>query len=285
MTSYLNIPAVHFFLLPFLGTVLITGLIRFIGRESSGLNLANASVGAGFTWVGAFILGTPLFPPAFNSSAILSATVCLLAIGIIFDLWISNTTKVGRLLETSIIILGGIAIAAWMRGGIDFWTAPILLGWGAALFSLQRISANREFGAGSGALMLALGSLGLFLIAWISDIADEQNLSLGLSAAAFGFAVWNWPKPRLFFGRSILLAGGGSLCMIALRLIEQAPPLIPAVVIVGFILFADRAVGHIPQSFKLANRLPASLKFITLAIIPLVLAALATLIATEFPIN
>ena len=285
MSLFFTTPIVQVLLIPFLGTIVLIGLIRLIDRKSFGISTANSTVGAGFAWVWALILGTPNFPPAFNSGAILSATVCLLGIGMALDLGLKDTTKFGRFIETTAFILSGIGIAAWMRGGIDFWAIPILLCWGVVVFGLQRVGTAREFGSGDGALLLALASIGLGLIAWISDIAIDRDLAFGLSATSLGFLLWNLPKPRLFFGRSILLAGGGGLYMIALRLIEQAPPLLPSLILVGFVFFADGAVRHFPQKFTMSGFLPPSMKLTILALIPLVLALLAAVIATEFPVN
>ena len=285
MAAFFNIPAVQVLFVPFIGMIMLTGLLRVIGRNGSGILTANAAAGISFAWFCAFILGTPIFPSAFNSSAILSATVCLLVIGTILDLTLTDKTKFGGLIETSVFILCGIMISIWMRAGVDLWTIPILLGWGAVAFGLHRVGTHKDFGAGDGALLLAIASFGLGLIAWISDIAIDRDLGFGLSAISLGFFAWNWPKPRIFFGRSILLAGGGGLYMIALRLVEQAPPLIPSLVLLGFVFFTDTAVRYFPQNTKLARLLPLSLKFLILALIPLALTILAAVIAIEFPMN
>ena len=289
MVEFLNNPTVQILFLPFFGSALLTGLILLLGRrksgDGSGIGLANASVGAGFAWVAALILGTPTLPPAFNSSAILSATVALLAVGIILDLYLNQTTKFGRLIETVAIILCSIGIAAWMGGVIDFWSMPILIACGAVFFCLQRIGSNDAFGSGDATLILATAAFGLGLISWISGIAIDRDLAFGLATTSLGFYVWNLPRPRLYFGRSILLAGGGGLCMIALRLIEQAPPLIPAIILLGFIFFVDTASQYVPNRFKIIRLLPSSLILFILAVIPISLAAMAAVIAIEFQFN
>jgi hypothetical protein len=203
----------------------------------------------------------------------------------ILDFLLDNTVKFGRLIETMALLVCGVGILAWMRGGFDIWSVPLILGWGLVTFGLQRVGTDSEFGAGEGALMLALAAFGLGLIAWIGDINIDRDLAFGLCATALGFFVWNLPKPRLFFGRGILLAGGGGLYMVVLRLIEQAPPLIPSILLLGFIFFADSAVRYFPQKYPLVRILPTSIKIIILTAIPLVLAALAALIAIEFPVN
>jgi hypothetical protein len=132
---------------------------------------------------------------------------------------------------------------------------------------------------------MTLASVGLGLIAWISDIFVDRDLAFGLAATLLGFYVWNWPRPRLFFGRSILLAGGGGMLLIALRLLEQAPPLAPAIILLGFIFFIDSALRNLPHRFTFILNFSQSLAIIVLAAIPLLLAAIAAVIAIEIQIN
>ena len=289
MVDLLNNPIILLFVLPFFGTILMTGLIWLLGRNDSGIALANASVGAAFAWISALVLGTPAFPPAFNSSAILSATVALLIIGILLDLFLTAETKFGRSIETSAFILSAIGAVTWMQGGIDIWSIPILIGWGLTIFNLQRVGTRTAPSRGNSGnwatLLIVLASLGLGIIAWISDIVVDRDLAFGLAASALGFYVWNWPRPRLFFGRSILLAGGGGMLMIALRLLEQAPPLAPAIILLGFIFFIDSALRNLPARFATILKISPSLTIIVLAAIPILLAAVAAVIAIEIQIN
>jgi hypothetical protein len=282
MSSFFNIPFVQILLLPFFCTVVLISLLRLMGP---GIKTANAAVGTAFAWVCAFILGSPDFPPAFNSSAILSATVSLLAIGMILDLSLGDKMRHGRLIETITLILSCIGVTIWMRGGIDLGSIPIFLGCGAVLFSLQRVANHKEFGSGMSSLLLFLIAGGLGIIAWISNITADRDLAFGLSSISFGFFAWNYPKPKLLFGHGVLLAGGGGLYMIAVRLIEQSPSLIPTLIILGFIFFADNAVQHFPNNFKLSRSLPISIKFLSLALIPLMLAIIAAVISNELPVN
>ncbi len=289
MADFLNSSTFLLLVLPLLGTAILTGLIWFLDRNNAGMALANASVGAGFAWVAALVLGTPNFPPAFNSSAILSATVALLIIGILLDLFLTAETKFGRLIETGAIIVSTIGAVAWMQSGIDIWSIPILIGWGLIIFNLQRIgtrtSPSKGYGSSWASLFLLLGSVGLGCIAWLSDIVVDRDLAFGLAACLLGFYVWNWPRPRLFFGRSILLAGGGAMLMIALRLLEQAPPLAPAIILLGFIFFIDSALSNLPARFSTTLNFSPTLVIIVLAAIPILLAVIAAVIAIEIQIN
>ncbi len=285
MPSILNTLITQALVLSFLGTLILTGLIYLIGRRKSGVFLANASVGVSFTWFCAFILGTPDFPPEFNNTAILSATACLLISGTLFDFILIKRRNFPQPIVIIIILISGISITIWMRSGIDFWSLPILFGWCIVAFGLQRLSANEDFGSGDSALLLAIASLGTAIIAWISDIVVDRDLAFGLCVISFGFLICNCPKPRLLFGYSILLAGGGSLYMLALRLVEQMPPLIPAFIILGFIFFVDVASQYVQKKLKLISPIPTSIKLLALSLFPLALATVVTLVAIEFPIN
>ena len=285
MSTILNTLIAQVLVLSFLGTLIITGLIYLVGRKGSGGFLANASVGVSFTWFCAFILGTPDFPPEFNNTAILSATACLLTSGALFDFILIKRKIFPQPIVMIIFLISGVGITIWMRSGIDFWSLPILLGWSIVAFGLQRLSANEEFGSGDSALMLVIASFGTAIIAWISDIAVDRDLAFGLCAISFGFFICTFPKPRLRFGYSILLAGGGSLYMLALRLVEQMPPLIPAFIVLGFIFFVDVASQYVQINLKLISPIPTSIKLLVLALFPLTLATVVTLVAIEFPIN
>jgi hypothetical protein len=283
MPTFLNSLIAQGLVLSIFGTVALTGLIYFIGHNKSGVSIANASVGITFAWFCAFVLGTPDFPPEFNNTAILSATVCLLIIGAILDFSVIKRKKLSQLIIILIILVSGIIITIWMRSGIDVWFLPILLGWSITAISLHRISTNAIFSSGNCTFILIIASLGMGIIAWISNIVVDRDLAFGLCAISIGFFICNLIRPGLKFGYSILLAGGGSLHMLALRLVEQMPSLIPAFIILAFIFFADMATQYVQANLKLKLPIPTSINLFVLALFPLALAAVITVIANEFP--
>ncbi len=73
--------------------------------------------------------------------------------------------------------------------------------------------------------------------------------------------------------------------MLALRLVEQMPPLIPAFIILGFIFFVDVASQYVQKKLKLISPIPTSIKLLALSLFPLALATVVTLVAIKFPIN
>ena len=285
MSIFLDTQIAQVLALSFFGTLALTGLVYLVGNKKSEFFMANASVGVTFVWFCAFILGTPDFPPEFNNTAILSVTACMLAIGVTLDFSLIKKKKFPQPIIILIILTSGTIITVWMRSGIDVWSLPILLGWSTVAINLQRISVNEIFGSGISTFLLATGSLGTGIIAWISDIVVDRDLAFGLCATSIGFFVYNYPKPRLYFGYSILLAGGGSLYILALRLVEQMPSLVPAFIILAFVFFVDVSAQYAQKSLKLISPIPKSISLFILTLFPLGLAIIIALIANEFPIN
>ncbi len=285
MFTLLDTLIVQVLIFSFLGTLALTALISFIGRDGSGFFLASASVGLSFTWVCSFILGTPDFPPEFNNTAILSATACLLLAGAILDFSLVQGKKFNHLILVIIILMSGIVITTWMKGRVDIWSLPILLGWSIVALTIHRIGTAETSGPGDGALLLGIAAFGLGIIAWISNIAVDRDLAFGLCAILIGFFVCNLPRPRFYFGYSILLVGGGSLYMLAIRLVEQVPSLIPAFIILGFIFFTDSTSRYLQIHFRLISYIPNSIKLLVLTWFPLALAALTTVVANKFSIS
>ena len=216
MSIFLDTQIAQVLVISFFGTLALTGLVYLVGNKKSGFFMANASVGVSFAWFCAFILGTPDFPPEFNNTAILSVTTCLLVIGVTLDFSLIKRRKLPQPIIILIILTSGTIITVWMRSGIDVWSLPILLGWSTIAINLQRISANKIFGSSNSTFLLVTASLGTGIIAWVSDIVVDRDLAFGLCAISIGFFVCNYPKPRLYFGYSILLSGGGRLYMLAL---------------------------------------------------------------------
>ncbi|MDC0196061.1 hypothetical protein OAJ93_00495 [Gammaproteobacteria bacterium] len=285
MPTFLNTLIAEGLVLSIFGTIILTGLIYFIGRNKSGVTIANASVGVTFAWFCALVLGTPDFPPEFNNTAILSATVCLLIIGVILDFSLIKRKKFPQIIIILIILLSGFIVTIWMRSGIDVWFLPVLLGWSITAISLHRISTDAIFSSGNCTFILIIASLGTGIIAWISNIVVDRDLAFGLCAISIGFFICNLVKSDLKFGYSILLAGGGSLYILTLRLVEQMPSLISAFIILAFVFFADIATKYVQENLKLKLPIPTSINLFVLALFPLALATVITLIANEFPVS
>lgn len=285
MPTFLDTIIAQALVLSFLATAGLTGLIYKIGGNTAGVFFANASVGISFTWFCSFILGTPDFPPEYNNSSILSATACLLILGVLIDFFLFKQKEIYRTIVISIILLIGITITLWMRSGFDLWSVPILLGWCVIAFGLQRINNNANFGSGDSTAILIVTTFGTGVIAWISNIAVDRDLAFGLCAISFGFIIFNFPKPRLNFGYGILLAGSGGIYMLVIRLVEQIPSLIPAFIILGFIFFIDVAAIYVQRNIVQLPLIPNTIKLCTLAVFPLALATVISLVAIEFPIN
>jgi hypothetical protein len=285
MFSFFSMSTLYILIPPFFGTVILTGLIYITERKGSGGILANASVGISFAWFCAFIIGTPDFPPQFNSSGILSAIVSLIIIGAILDFCLHKNIKFQRFAKVITLVVSGFGATIWMRNGIDLWLIPYVTCWCVVMFSVQHMSETKHIGPIISIVQLILTTFGLGLIAWISDIEIDHILAFGLSSTLLGFLVCNFTTAKFFFGSSILFAGGGSLCMLAMRLLDQAPALAPAIILLGFILFTASAASQIHLKSIMVFLIPNSIKIAVFAVIPLMLSIIAAIIATEFEIK
>ena len=73
--------------------------------------------------------------------------------------------------------------------------------------------------------------------------------------------------------------------MIAIRLVEQVPTLIPAFIILGFIFFTDNTSRYLQIRSRLISYVPSSIKLLILACFPLAVAALTTIVANKYSIS
>ena len=63
------------------------------------------------------------------------------------------------------------------------------------------------------------------------------------------------------------------------------PSLISAFIILAFVFFADIATKYVQENLKLKLPIPTSINLFVLALFPLALATVITLIANEFPVS
>lgn len=282
MTSFVNIPIIQTLLISLSSTIILTVLIRLVGRDGSGIYMSNASIGIVFAWICAFILGSPEFPPDLSSNAIVSAVICLLLIGTILDLLHYKIGKLNKLVEVGLFLTVGIILTVWMRGGVDLWLTASILAWAIIILGLQRVANNETFGPKGAIMVMALAALGVGSISQIGNILVDRDLSFALCAIFSGFFLCNLSNSKSFLGYNCLLAGGGSLYILTLRLTEQSISLIPTIIVLGFIFFTDKAIQYSKQKSALSYRIPSSLMFTVLALVPVVLACTVALITKKF---
>ena len=285
MTGILSAPIPHLLLFCLAASIVIMGIIAFIGRDGSGFFLANSAPCIAFIWFSSFVLGTPDFPPRLDSSGILSAITALLMIGTTLDFYLVRGKLLIGTISFLIIFICGMAITIWMQGKIDIWSLPITIGWCIMMITVQRIGCKENSGSAEGTLLLVMGALGVSVTAWISNITIERDLSLALCTLLSIFFLCNLTKTRFYFGYSILLASGGSIYMLVIRLSQQDPFLIPAFIILSFIFFSDNANRHMQIRFKYLSYIPNSIKILILSSFPLALAAVTTIVANTFSSN
>ncbi len=286
MTEIFKEPWFGLYLAPFLGVAVLTGLIKLTAKGGTGFDpsrsLPGASVGIAFAWVCAVVLGTPVFPPVPGSGSIISITAAMLVLGVCLDFFLPIQNLNFRLWETIIVIIAGTALIAWLRAGLDLWAVFLLLGWGILAFRLLKVGARNRIGMSSATAMMVMAAIGIAGVSAIAGLPADNDIALGLAASVLGFFVWNWPRSRFIFGFSLLLAGGGALLIMAVRMLEQSAAFSPSLILVGFVFFADTAVDRIPLPAILKRQAAIPLTIAVFSILPISLAAVAALISVEY---
>ncbi len=286
MIEYLSKIWISSYLTPFLGVAVLVGLLKLTAKGGTGFNpqrsLPGASVGVAFAWVSALVLGSPEFPPIPGSGAIVSTTATLLLLGVLLDYFLPIQNLNFRLWETVIVIVSGITLIAWLRAGLDLWAVFLLLIWGILVFRLLKVGAQIRIGMASATAMMIMAACGLAAVSAIAGLPADAEIAIGLAAANLGLFVWNWPKQRFVFGFCLLLAGGGALLILAVRLLEESATFAPSLVLVGFVLFADTALERIPLPSILRKQIAIPLMIAVISLLPLALAAAAALISVDF---
>jgi hypothetical protein len=280
MNALLADPLVRLIAAPLVATLLLAGLIRWIGADGRGEQIAGGAVAIVFAWFAAFELGAALYPPAAEDNALVYLIAAALVVGMPFDFWRPEHAPAARHAEAGIALLFGLAAIVWLRGAIDVWTGLILIGWGIIVLRIHFVAAND---APTAAVCLILGAAGLAAAAWAAGLEGERDLALALASAAAGYFLLNWLDREMRFGATLVLGGLGALLVLAVRLIETTQSIAPALVILGFVFFADAPVRRLVGR----RRAPRALPLLTAlaALLPIVLAALAAYIGVNFEVT
>ncbi len=264
--------------LPVLLGFMLAAILRAVGRAEHGPSLAGASIAIAFAWSAAAELGAPLFPPAASDNALFYLMGAALILAVPFDLFAAPESAPTRYAEAAVAILFGLGATIWMRGGADLWTGLVLICWAIAVVRLHRLAAAPPMATAA----LALTALGLAASAWAADLSLERNLAFALASAAGGFFILSLLDPGLVFGAAAVLGGAGALLVLALRLVTLTEALIPSVLIVGFIYFADTPLAHVLTERPALKRWLMPLLLAALALLPIGLAALAAYIGVGY---
>jgi hypothetical protein len=258
-----NHPLIESVLLPLALALALTPSLRWVLGARWGKCLAAASIGLALLVALMLTFGVPGWPARSGMQKLPLTFVLFLAGGIIVDI-----IKPGRIAVTITTIAAIVVIALWLgwpqltsgdTGMLLLLTSASLL----AFMSLYGLAAAQPDGANRSA-MIVLAALGLAGASFNAGSLALLQVALALAAAVGGFALWNWPKPRLRFAATGISVGGLGCFAVALLLLLLTQ-IRPWMLLPLPLVFAADAV---------ARRLPVPGRFHRTTIEPLYIAAL-----------
>jgi len=273
----LETPLLRLLIIPLASAALLTGIIKFSGPKRIGERLTGAAIGVAFAWAAALTLGMPEYPPARDDGAVFYVVIGALIVGILLDLFLPPSRDSNRLIEFSILIVFGLTLIVWLRNDFDLTTVPFFIAWGIVSLRLRHVAAE----PGVPVLMLMTMALGLGLVAWAAELPNHQDLAIILACALGGIFPWYLLRPQLPMGASLFLIAGGILLFLSLRMLIESPSLSPAILLLGFILFADSFLSHLPLPPRWKKRAFLILILAALSLLPIGLAVVAALISVK----
>jgi hypothetical protein len=272
-------PVVRLIVAPLIAVLVLGGLIRWVGTGERGEQISGAAVPVVFAWVAAFELGAPLYPPSADDNSIMYLLAAGVLIGLPFELLLAQETPQARHAEAGVALLYGLAAVGWIRGVIDISTASVVIAWGIVVIRMHLVAAADAATASS---LLAVAAGGLGAAAWASGLEGERDLAIALASAASGYFVLHWLNPAMRFGAILVLGGLGALLILTVRLLAATQAIAPALLILGFIFFADaparRLLGRRIVRLRWAMPIFAALA----SLLPIGLAALAAYIGVNY---
>ena len=186
----------------------LTGVLRWMLGAHWGKRLAATAVGVALLVAHALTFGAPVWPALSGVEKLPLLFVLLLAGGLAIEIW-----RPGRNAVAAVTVAAVVAIVLWLAwpqlgdGGMEMlW----LLG-PAAVLALA---------------MIVLAALGLAGASFNAGSLTLLQAALALAAAVGGFALWNWPVPRLPFnvvGVAVGALGCFAVALLLLLLTEIRP--------------------------------------------------------------
>lgn len=274
--TLLGHPLTRTFILPLVVALLAGGLLLAIGAR----RVAVLGIVLGFLAAYVAIRGVPAFPPGSAEHRLVYLVLGGGVLGALFD-----GLRPGRAVQWWLIgcaALVGVGWIAWPR--VVGASAPVvIMAAGAVAWSmviLGRLEAAGERGTVA-PVMLLVAALGMAPLALDGASAAFAQLAGALAAAAGGFMLWNWPTPRMPFGRAGVLGGENALVLLGVSLAFHTSASVPALVMLGGVFFADAVAERVPVGRGLVQRLLAPVVLALVALVPAVAAfGLARLLAS-----
>jgi hypothetical protein len=260
----LNHPLIESVLLPLALALALTPSLLWIFGARWGNRLAAASIGLALLVALVLTFGVPAWPARSGMQKLPLILLLLLAGGMVIDI-----IKPGRIVVALTTIAATVAIALWLgwpqltsgdTGMLLLLTSASLL----ALICLYGLVAAQPEG-GNRSAMIVLAALGLAGASFNAGSLALFEVALALAAAVGGFALWNWPKPRLPFVATGISVGGLGCFAVALLLLLLTQ-IRPWMLLPLPLIFAADAV---------ARRLPVPARFRRTTVEPLYIAAIS----------
>ena len=277
MPAVLNDPIVRYFAIPFVATLILAGLIRWVGAGNRGEQTTGAALGIVFAWTSAYELGAILFPPSGDDNNMFYMIAAGLLIGVPIDFLRTKIERNMPRLDLGIAIFFGLGAVYSLRIAFDIWTLVLLGAWVTVVARLYVVAKDASPVASA---MLALAAAGLGAAAWAAGL--ETTLAFQLAAAAAGYFVLNWINPTMRFGMTLMLTGAGALLVTGVRLAMSTHAMVPALLILGFIFFSDAPVRKLLADRKGRRRWLIPVLAAVASLLPSVLAALAAHVGVNF---
>ncbi len=242
----LNHPLAESVLVPLVTAFFLAGAIRWGLGEKTGVRHAASAVGFTLLLGLLLILGDPVWPASTGLQKLPLVFAVLLSAGIVIDVLTPN-----KMVTYGAGTLGIVMTVLWLSwpqfSGADLTVllpivaaALLMLGSLLALLQASATSVNRPS-------MVVMAALGVAGASFNAGSLVLFQLALAVAASVGGFALWNWPKPRLpFLASAVLTAGigGFAVSLLTLLLTDIRPW---ALVPVALVFFTDAIARRLPS--------------------------------------
>ena len=208
-------------------------------------------------------------------------------VGLVCDAWLK-----GRVFLT-VGALCVLVVSAWaeVNGGVSPLRAPSLpmaaafaaavgIG-GIALWRFDRLRTAEHAHMPPGGVWLIVSVMTTLSLLAVAAAAGDQPLRLTaavLTAALVGCGIWSWLSRQDVVGAAVALSAAMAQMAIAWALFERSPFAGVGLVLTGLILFADGTASRVPLPKAGISRFLAPLVLAGIAVIPLALGAIVTLV-------